>query len=370
MFRPTAARVDTNALRSNLELLKSWNGAGFFCPMVKANAYGHGDLIVSRIVEQSGEADALGVALVEEGCRLRERGIRMPILVFGPLTAESAKQVLDFGLTPVMGCMGDLDALLRHPIRHRLKIHLKFNTGMQRLGFDAIDIPPLQSRLKAHAESFEVQGVCTHLSRGEDVREADGPTAKQLLRFQKMTAPFPGIRHVHKSASLCTLREETARTGLGSRPGIALYGLPFEGREMAPGLKPVLTWTTALVAVHDVEKGEGVSYGPAWLAPRRSRIGVVPVGYGDGYSRTFSDRGEMLFRGCRVPVVGRVCMDYTLLDLTESCRDGDAHTGEPVVIIGRQGHEEISAAELAETAKTISYEVVTAIGHRVAREAL
>lgn len=384
MYRKTQARIDTSALRHNLNLLRQWNGEDFFCPMVKANAYGHGELLIARAAEETG-VSALGVALIEEGARLREAGVRAPILTFAPFGAEGAEAILRHGLTPVVTRFADLAALAR--VRGRatnepVAIHLKFNTGMQRLGFDAADLPRLRAELKEQAW-LEVRGCCTHLAHGEDAAMISedaamtsedaahsSPTSAQLRKLRALSEGFPGVRHAHKSASLAALGPRAAGDGIGARPGIGIYGLPHDGREVGAGLRPVLTWQTEITHVHTVEKGEAVGYSSRWIAPRRSQIGVVPMGYGDGYLRALSNKSFMLCRGARVPVVGSVCMDYTFVDLTEISGPGAVQPGEAVVALGRQGGAEVSAADLAEWAGTIAYEVVTAISARVAREAV
>lgn len=370
MLRATVVQIDRSALKHNLELLKKWNGPdAFFCPMAKADAYGHGAEIVARVVQDVG-ASALGVALFEEGLALREVGIRMPIVVFSPLDKVAASCALTHQLTPVVGRCEDLEALLQVGGKSPLKIHLKFNTGMNRLGFDSEELPRLREYLRAHP-LLSVEGVCTHLSHGNEAHLADGHTSQQLAKFAQMSQGFAGLRHAHKSSSLMALAKNsvTKEAKLGARPGIALYGLGTEDPGVY-GLKPALRWTTRLVRAHVLQKGESAGYGARWTAPRKSVIGIVPVGYGDGYLRALSGKGEMLFRQMRVPVVGSVCMDYTLLDLTEVCRGDIPTPGEEVVIIGSQGREEIRAAGLAKQAGTIDYEIVTAISRRVPREVL
>lgn len=366
MNRRTRARIDISALRHNLELLKKWNGPAFFCPMVKANAYGHGELLIARAVEQA-SVSAMGVALIEEGVALREGGIKSPVLTFAPLAPEGAAAAVKYQLTAVIGRFEDIAAFDRVKPEAPVGVHLKFNTGMQRLGFDSEEIPRLKSELQARPW-LKIEGVCTHLTHGEDALTPGQPTQKQLAKFLEMTAGFPGVRHAHKSASLAVLKADRPNDGIGARPGIGIYGLPHDGRTAGEGLRPVLTWTTEIVNVHTVEKGESVSYSARWTAPRKSVIGVVPMGYGDGYMRILSNKGVMLCRGKKVPVVGSVCMDYILLDLTDICAEGKVQPGEHVVVLGRQGSEEVSAADIAELAGTIAYEVVTNISRRVARE--
>ncbi len=362
MLRRTQILLDTSALRHNLNLLKKWNGSAFFVPMVKANAYGHGAEMVARVAEAEG-CDALGVALVEEGVHLRDQGLKGPILAFAPLSREAAHACLQKNITPVIGRFEDLRAL--ESTGGTIRAHLKFNTGMQRLGFDSADLPRLKSEL-AKARWLTIEGLCTHLTHGEDAA-GEGPSRQQLERFAQMTEGLKGVKHAHKSASLAVLRG-SQDSSIGARCGIGIYGLPHDGRSLGQGLRPVMTWAAELTHVHILEKNESVSYGGRWTAPRKSRIGVVPVGYGDGYMRALSNKGHMLCRGMKVPIVGSVCMDYTMLDLTDL--NADVMAGEPVVLMGRQSNSEISAADLAELVGTIAYEVATNISARVHRGAV
>lgn len=367
MHRRTQLRIDTAALEHNLHLLNKWNGSNFFCPMVKANAYGHGAVIVAKTIEQMG-LPTMGVALVEEGVELRQNGITKEILSFSPLSEEGADAAIKNRITPVITRLDDILALEAVRGNQDVHVHLKFNTGMQRLGFDAFELPLLKAELK-NKSWIKVDGVCTHLTHGEDADLANGPSALQLKQFHEMTNGIPGVRHAHKSASLAVLKEKDKHQ-VGARPGIGIYGLPHDGRSVGEGLRPVLTWNTEIVNTHTVEQGASVSYSGRWTAKRKSTIGVIPMGYGDGYMRILSNKGVMLCRGQRVPVVGSVCMDYILLDLTDIEGDGKVQPGEPVVVLGRQGQAEISAGELGELAGTIAYEIVTSISKRVARRAV
>lgn len=367
MFRPTRLKIDLAALKHNLSLLKQANGADFFCPMVKANAYGHGDVVIAQAIESVGTS-ALGVALVEEGLSLRTGGVKAPILVFAPFDKASASAMFTHQLTPVVTRFEDLDALAALKCKMPISVHLKFNTGMCRLGFDSSELTQLRARLH-ELTHIQVAGVCTHLTHGHEAHLPEGQSQRQLQTLKAMAGDFPGVRHAHKSASLGALanHSQSKTPGIGARPGISIYGLPYEGRFIGPGLKPVLSWVSALARVHEIKAGESVSYGARWTAARPSWIGVVPVGYGDGYRRSLTG-AEVLFRGARVPVVGIVCMDYIHVDLTDVLRDGVPQAGEEIVLLGRQGTQEISAVELAEKAGTIAYEIVTSISSRVARQ--
>ncbi len=368
MFRANWIQLDRMALKANLQLLQQWNGPDFFCPMVKANAYGHGALLVAHVVQEVG-ASALGVALVEEGLALRAGGIELPILVFAPFCRSAASAMLTHRLTPVVTRMADLHALESLKWKSTLPVHLKFNTGMCRLGFDESDLPSLRRWLKDNP-NLKIEGVCTHLIYGDDAPGPESASDRQLQQLVQMSEGFSGVRHAHKSASLCTRATLGLKkiSGVGARPGISMYGLPHEGASVGPGLKPVLQWHSRLMHVHTIKVGEGVSYGATWRAARPSVIGVVPVGYGDGYMRALSNQVFALYRGQRVKNVGTVCMDYTMFDLTDAAKAGAPALGDEIVLIGRQGDAEIKAGELAEAVGTIAYEVVTAIRERVARK--
>ncbi len=364
MGRRTRLQISESALAANLKALQTVNGRAFFCPMIKANAYGHGVAIAARAVEKCG-ADMAGVALLEEAVELRELNFKLPILAFAPLNAGDAEICATHRITPVVSRMNDFSVLAKF----NGEVHLKFNTGMQRLGFDREQIPELKRKLKEHS-NLNVAGLCTHMTHGEDALDNTGQTSHQFRLFLEMTTGLPGVRHAHKSSTLAACGLNKIHPEIGARPGISIYGLPHDGHRTGQGLIPALKWLTELTHVHRVEKGESVSYSGRWTASRRSWIGVVPMGYGDGYLRTLSNKGKMLFRGSRVDVAGSVCMDYTLLDLTDACKDGEPKPGEEVVVIGKQGASEVTAAELADLASTIAYEITTAISPRIAREAV
>lgn len=363
MGHPTRLELDLSALQNNIRELQRVNGDNFFCPMIKANAYGHGVGLIAPALLGSGVTQ-LGVARVDEGVELRRLGIKSSILIFSPLSRGDADAVHEFALTPVVGRFEDMDEL--SGLKTPLTIHLKFNTGMQRHGFDESDVANLKDRLRKFPQ-WTIAGTCTHLTHGEESLNGDGPTARQFARFLKMSEGFPGLRHAHKSSSLAVPPDKKIHPQVGARPGISIYGLPHNGRETAPGLKPVATWRSRLTNIHRIEKGESASYSGRWVAPRRSWIGVVPVGYGDGYSRLHSNKGRMIYRGHQVPVIGSVCMDYTLLDLTEALSGGTPQAGEDVILMGREGTVALGAEDLAETTGTIAYEVLTSVSARVAR---
>lgn len=364
MFRPTQAIVDLKRIRANARVLKRMTGNGFFCPMVKANAYGHGDIQVARALFGEG-IERVGVVLVEEGLRLRKSGIKGEILVFSRLSEVAAKALVEAHLTPVLSSVDDLKILKSIGAADPVAVHLKFDTGMHRMGFSLEEIPKLREMLTQEA-GLRCVGICTHLSHGSDANDPQGVTQRQIERFRiayEMFGDTHLMRNVLNSDAL--LARATAHMDnawLGARPGLGIYGLCG-----SPELQPAMSLVTRLDLVRRVPKGESVSYGGRWTASRPSWIGVVPMGYGDGYWRSFSNRAQMLFRGRRVPVVGTVCMDYTLLDLTDACELGTPHAGEDIVAFGEQSGDAISVIELTTIAGTIPYELVTGLSSRVPR---
>lgn len=384
-LRPTRAIIDLEKIRENFRTMRGLQSAGaFICPMVKANAYGHGDVEVSRALREAGTPH-LGVALIEEGQRLRSAGDRGSILVFTVFTDDdSAGAMLDSELTPVAGDWSQLEALervLNKSLGRKVPLHLEFNTGMNRLGFSPQEAPKLRAWLAARP-SISLQGVCTHLLRGEDIGATESESRSQLESFNHVLAAFRGLEfsaHVFNSGAAAAVAKRGVAGGglasefqpIGARPGIAIYGAEPSGQsELHLGLRPALTWRSKLISVHRLAKGERVSYSATWRAARPSWIGVVPAGYADGYFRALSNRADVLYRGQRAPIAGMVCMDYFMIDLTDAGGGsaGDPRPGEDVVLIGRQGANEIRGEELAERAGTISYEIFTNVSARVPRE--
>ena len=362
MIRKTVAEISLGNLRHNFQVIKERAGENrFICPMVKANAYGHGDVAVAKALVSAG-AERVGVCLVEEGIHLRKHGIRVPILVFDIFDDISASEIIDYELTPVISTWTQFDGIKR-ALRGRLwPIHVKFNTGMNRLGFDLSDARAVHDYI-VEENCFLLQGICTHLRNGDDAGKTKGVSTTQLKKFLTMKEIFleEGIKF-HSLNSAGFFSAGSKYRDLGIRPGISLYSA-----ETSKKLKPVMSIKSKVVLSRFVEKGDKVSYSGKWTAKKRSVIAVVPIGYEDGYFRAFSNKAFMLFRGKRVPVIGTVCMDYTMVDLTKVCGGKLALVGEEIVILGAQGKDEITADELGKIAKTISYEVLTSVGNRIPR---
>jgi alanine racemase len=383
-FRPTIAEVDLAKIQFNFRALSGLlPKTTFVCPMIKADAYGHGDIEVGRALRQAG-ANHLGVNLVEEAIGLRQGGDKGELLTFALFDERGANAVVEFSLTPVVSDWYQLEAIekvlkKRSGIVAPLKIHFKFNTGMSRLGFSVSEAKKLRERIDSRG--FVLAGICTHLLRGDDAGVAGGESEAQFSRFSETLGAFADLNpivHVLNSSGMINLSTRvTAKKPLGAgvtwpygaRPGIGIYGVaPSNDEGTDIHLQPALSLKSHLALVRQVRNGESVSYGATWRAKRDSVIGVVPLGYADGYMRLLSNKASVLCRGKRVPVTGIVCMDFTMIDLTDVvATTGLIAPGEEVVLIGEQAGQEITAQELATLIGTNPYEILTNISRRVPR---
>ncbi|HWM89775.1 MAG TPA: alanine racemase [Thermoanaerobaculia bacterium] len=370
-LRPAWVDVDLEALESNLATVRSrLPPVTRTMAVVKADAYGHGAVGVSRALAAAG-VDWLGVALLEEGAEIRRAGIEMPILVLG--TARPAKIALyrRYRLIPTVSSMAEL-ALWRDWTAGNARpqpIHLKVNTGMGRLGVAMEEVPQALEILR-RAPALGFAGLLSHFGDADDL--ASPRNDLQTERFSEvlglLTEEERGRIEIHMANSAATFYRPESRYTL-VRLGIGIYGLdPAERAEQpvhpeAEGLRPVMSLRARIVQLREVPAGTPLSYGGRTVTRRQSRIAVVPVGYADGYAWRLTGKAEALVRGRRVPVAGSVTMDMTLLDVTET----GAELGDEVVLLGRQGKEEIPALELATHAGTISWEILCHLGLRLPR---
>jgi alanine racemase len=359
-FRSTRVEIDLSAIRHNVGVLKPTSAE--LMAVVKANAYGHGDVAVARAALEAG-ATWLGVALVEEGIELRAAGIEAPILVLSEFPDGGEDAALAARLTPSVYSEAGLARLARAAGRRPIGVHVKVDTGMHRVGV----WPPegaVRFLARVRASGMEIEGLWTHLARSED---DDVTTKMQLDRFAAVVeeARDAGIRvrYVHAANSGALIRHPEAVFDL-VRPGIAIYGIPPApgvGQEL--GLRPALTWRSEVTFARRLPAGERISYGHRYELPRDAWVATVPVGYADGYPRSASSRAEILIRGRRCRVAGTVTMDQTMVE----CGDLEVAAGDEAILLGPQGAEAITAWELGGAAGTIGYEIVTRIGARVPR---
>jgi alanine racemase len=355
--------------------------------MIKANAYGHGVVPVAKALQSEGCFN-LGVALFEEGRELRTSGIAEgQILVFYPLqTQADIDAALEYKLTPVISSWSSLELLEKSPNVKNFDVHIKFNTGMNRLGFSVDQALRLQSFFN-QSKKLKLRGVCTHLLAGEDFGAQKSRSLEQIEQFLQLRRLWPQVSfHALNSSGLIALscHAAPALSDMGARPGLSLYGVRPELTNTTPeaferwlrlDLRPVMNLSTTICHVQEVGAGQTVSYGGCFKAEKNSIIGIVGVGYADGYFRHFSNVGAMLWRGRRVPVSGTVCMDFTMLDLTEVCAKQGIQSqailgeilGEEVVVLGSQSSETITADKMARMIGTNPYEIFTNVSQRVPR---
>lgn len=365
--RPTWAEVDLNLLEANLQALRRWVTQRVrIIAVIKADAYGHGAVPVARRLERAG-VDALAVAIVEEGLVLRDAGVRSSLLVLNGFWPGQEEQIVRNSLIPVVFQADKIDLLDRAAVRMQRHVlfHLKINSGMSRLGVDWDEARLLLE--KASRTSWaRCDGILTHLSSAED---AESPSTEiQLQRFEEVVLKAEQLkmgiawRHAANSASLLNFRQSWFD---GVRTGLALYGVnPLPAPLSKVALAPVLSLKTSVLQMRIVRRGQSIGYGDAYTTQRDSLIATLPVGYADGLMRALSNCGPVLVRERRTPIVGKISMDLTLIDVTDVPLVSE---GDEVVLIGRQGAEEIRVEDLARLAQTIPYEILSRIGPRVPR---
>ncbi len=360
----TYCLIDTSALLENVKTIKSKlsDGVKLMC-VVKANAYGHGGIEVARLCKD--EADYFAVATVEEGVELRKNGISLPILILGNTPPCDFGKLIKYDLqaTVFSGESAKLLDTFCKGLNVKAKVHIAVDSGMGRIGF-------LPNEINSAGEVFSLrnlttQGIFTHFACADE-RDNDY-TDLQISRFNafldglKNTGINLPIVHACNSAGILNSRPNYSMV----RAGIALYGLdPSSNVGASSGLRPALSWHTSVIHIKNLKKGEGVSYGRTFVADKEMVVATLPVGYADGYPRILSGKSYVLIRGKRAPVLGRICMDQMMVDVSDI--DG-VSLYDDVTLIGRQGGEEISAERLGRLAGSVNYEIVCSISQRVKR---
>jgi alanine racemase len=365
--RPTFAEINLGALRANYQALTAYTNGASIMAVVKADAYGHGAVEITHALRLEG-CEHFGVATVEEARELRAAGIAERLYLLAGFFSDQAAEIVDLDLTPAI-----FDLSLIEPLDHAasalgrpaFRVHLEIDTGATRLGILPADLGEAAARLR-HTHSLKVEGAGTLLANAGD--PSSPITDGQLAVFRDalgtlMAAGFNlPVRHVANSAAI-VLRADAHFTLM--RPGLAMYGLPpVPAVRDHVELRPVMTFKTRVLQVKRVAAGSGVSYGHTFVAACDSVIGVLSVGYADGYRRGLQHGGEVIVRGRRAPIVGAVCMDLTMVDLTDV---PGAAIGDEVILWGGAGEAMISVNDVARLAQTISYEMLCTVGRRVPR---
>lgn len=364
--RPTWAEIDLDALLANLSAIRARVGSIPILAVVKANAYGHGATQVARALEEEG-VTWFGVALPEEGVELRRAGLKGQILLLGGFAPPQADLVLANDLVPALFRPDQVQALASAAGRRgvRARAHLKIDTGMGRLGVPADEVPAFAEVLLSARERVVLTGAFSHLAAADDPRE---PTTRlQTERFGQALDALraQGLRpdEAHLANSAAILDHPPAWLGL-VRPGLLLYGYRPSDLVRPFDVEPVLSLRSRIIYVKDVAPGTAIGYGRTYVAERRARIASLGLGYDDGLPRYASNRGYVLVRGCRAPIVGRVSMDLTTVDVTGI---SGAALGDDAVVLGSCGEERLGADQIAAWGDTIPWEVLCGIGGRVPR---
>ena len=369
----TWAEVSLEALRENFHTVQKHIGEGVtICAVVKADGYGHGAIECARALESTG-ALWLGVTDAAEGLALRSSGVNARILLMTGIWKGEEESIVAQNLTPTIWEHWHIESLERAARQRHgvLPVHLKIDTGMNRLGASLEALPRLCEMLMA-SKHLTLEGVSTHFASAEVLDAEDA--RRQMKRFEDGLAIVrsyglrPGLLHMGNSAAM-SARPETWKTMV--RPGIALYGysLAFtRGGEPAAitplPLRPVLSWKTRVLTVKEVAAGEAVGYMGTFVTKARSRIAVLPVGYADGYPRLLSNRARVIVGGEYAPVVGRISMDLTIVDVSEL---RDVAVGDEVILIGATSGKSVDAVELARLCESVPYEILCGLSQRVPR---
>jgi alanine racemase len=362
---PAWIEVDCNQLKSNIALIKNHIGNSLLCLVVKANAYGHGLCSIGKMAQDAG-VDYLGVAHLQEGVELRQSGIDIPILVLGAIHEDQILDFIHFNLefTISSSFKANLVANVCEKNQRKCRVHLEIDTGMQRTGVRPSTASSLLEQVRRH-RCFTIAGIYSHLATAD---HPDNPFAleqihafKQLIRNLQLDSGTPVVLHIANSSG--TVFFPQAHLDM-VRTSLIAFGYPPDNAPSSwSSLSPCLSLKAKISYFKVVAQGEGISYGHTYRTKQQTRIVTVPVGYGDGYRRCLSNRGCVLIRGRRFPIVGTICMDQFMVDIG----DQEAYVGDEVVLIGKQGSECISLMEIAALCDTIPYEILCGFNQRIPR---
>lgn len=369
-IRPTWAEIDLDNLRHNiLEIQRITSSHTKLCAIVKADGYGHGAVEVAREALAC-KASYLGVALLDEALELRGDGITSPILILGFTPESQFDTIIEHDITQTIYNLESAVILSEKAVKRnkKAKVHIKIDTGMSRIGFCPDTSSVSQIRKLFSLKGLEVEGIFTHFARAD---ERDRSVTYEQFRVLTETVnaieesgyKIP-IKHAANSSGIL----EYPNTHLNMvRPGIILYGLypSDEVTKSRISLKPLMNLKTRVSHVKVLPRGRAISYGGTYVTQRQSLIATLPIGYADGYPRLLSSRSQVLIKGQRAPILGRICMDQCMVDVTDI--KGDVEPGEEVVLIGSEGGDKISVEEIAKLAGTINYEITCGISKRVPR---
>lgn len=370
--RATHAEIDLQAFRHNFLNLRKYLGPETkIMAVVKADAYGHGAVPCARMAVDSG-ADYLGAGVIEEGIEFRENGLAAPILILGSIFPDEAEDLVRHDLATILCTLPLALALSNEAAKQNktVSVHIKIDTGMNRLGVSPEKLPELLDQIR-NLPNLKIDAVSTHFASADE--EDLSITRTQLEKFQKALTLLKkdGVPMVHCANSSALFKFPESRFDM-VRPGLILYGtLPspslqsvLDREENLSPFQPVMQWKSQIILVKPISKGQPVSYSGSFTTQRDSLIATLPIGYADGLHRNLSNKMEVLIRGKRVPQIGNICMDMTLIDVTDI---PDVQAEDEVVLFGKQGDQMISVEEMAMKGGTIPYEILCNVGKRVPR---
>jgi len=359
---PSWIEIDLPQLRKNISIIRHHIGSSLFCLPVKANAYGHGLIAISKVAAVAG-IDYLGVAHLQEGVKLRQAGVTLPILVLGAIHEDQINDLIDYNLEFTISSKYKAELVAKKCQERGVKcrVHLEVDTGMQRTGVRPETARAVFPYLR-NLEGLQVVGIYSHLATAD--RPQDPLALKQIKAFQELIQDFkdiPLIRHLANSGGTAYFPE--AHLDM-VRPSLMTFGyLPESYPASLQGIAPCFSLKAKVSYFKVVKPGEGISYGHSYVTNKQTRIVTIPVGYGDGYRRSLSNRGSVLIRGKRFPICGTICMDQFMVDVG----DHEVFVGDEVVLIGKQGSEEITLKEVAQLCETIPYEILCQLNERIPR---
>ncbi|WP_020060940.1 alanine racemase [Bacillus sp. 123MFChir2] len=367
--RDTIVEINLDAVKHNVrEFKKSVNDENVaMMAAVKANGYGHGAIQVAKAAIEAGVSH-IAVAFIDEGIELREAGITVPILVLGYTPEEAVEDAIEYDIMMTVYRIEDVRNIERIAERLPKKacIQIKIDTGMSRIGLQEEEVVPFLQELQ-NMQYVEVEGIFTHYSTADEVDKTYTLMQKDLFEKAVNTAKDMGIHLplIHSSNSAGTMELNNEFQNM-VRVGIGIYGM-YPSKEVnhkTVTLQPILTLKSKVAHVKQAKQGRGISYGNTYVATGEEWVATIPIGYADGFSRQLSSKGHALINGVRVPIIGRVCMDQLMLDVTKVM---PVHVGDEVVLYGKQGNEEIAVEEIADLLGTINYEVTCMLDRRIPR---
>ncbi len=354
-LRATRAEINIKNFKNNLAFFKNRLTDCSLCLVVKANAYGHGLVGIAEYAKDS--VDMLAVASVNEGVRLRKAGIMLPIFVMSAHIESEIPTICEYNLIPFVSHNRHLDQYQKYAKQYNIKLplHIKVDTGMGRAGIMPNEVLDVAKKILSH-DNLILEGVCTHFSTAED----KGVSDKQLAVFDSVIERLKqnniSPKHIHAANSMAIENYPNSHFNL-VRLGIGAYGYSANNSEV----RPVMSFKSKITIEKTIPKGHGVSYGGTWIAEKDTKIGVIPVGFADGYMRSLSNKGKVLIDDKLCPILGRVCMDQIIVALTD---DGD-YLEKDVLLFG--DNDALNAQTLADLADTILYEILTSVSDRVPR---